>query len=66
MSERESTGSPSVCSGDIYAGVPITAPGMDSSTEPLSVRSRGGFATPKSRSLIPDRVTRMFDGLRSR
>ena len=28
-SERPSTGSPRACSGDMYAAVPMTAPGLD-------------------------------------
>ena len=64
MSERASTDCPSTCSGDIYAGVPSTAPGVVSVTSAAGSRR---LATPKSRSFaVPPAVTMMFAGFRSR
>ena len=41
MSDRASTDCPSTCSGDIYAGVPSTAPGMVSVTSAAGVQAFG-------------------------
>ena len=71
MSERASTGLPSACSGDMYAGVPTMCP----SASPIAWASRrrdvptsnSTFARPKSSTLTrPSSLTMTLAGLRSR
>ena len=75
MSLRASTVPPVACSGDMYAGVPATAPGRLSRARGVSVvasspSSRSAcvsFARPKSSTLTtPSGVTMTFAGFRSR
>ncbi len=57
---RASAGLPSRCSGAMYAGVPSTM------RLAVTVSSWPVFASPKSKTLIPDFAIMMFAGLRSR
>ena len=69
MSERASTGSPRVCSGDMYAVVPGTSPGTVSADAVFrSVPANAEvFAMPKSSTFAWfERVSMMFCGLMSR
>ena len=65
-SPRASTGSPMICSGAMYLGVPITKPGRVRSESGLIVSSGSGRARPKSSSFTPCGVRKTLDGLRSR
>ncbi len=69
MSERGSSGRPSICSGDMYGIVPSTVPSLVCaivSSVPAPDRS-AIFARPKSRILMrPLRVTITLAGFRSR
>jgi hypothetical protein len=61
MSERISTGMFRICSGDMYATVPMRVPVRVSRWPPRTL------AMPKSITFtIPDRVTMMLPGLMSR
>lgn len=74
MSDRGSASLPSTCSGDMYCGVPAIAPAWVSpiaivlvaSASPTGVLAVARFASPKSSSLTPARVIRIFAGFRSR
>ena len=73
-SDRPSTASPRACSGDMYAAVPMTAPGLDVVGDATTVReadllSSGSppLANPKSSSFTdPAPVTLTFAGFKSR
>jgi hypothetical protein len=71
MSVRWSSARPETCSGDMYAGVPITTPACVWAevrvASPLELSPRTSFAKPKSRILTrPSWVTITLAGLRSR
>lgn len=67
-SDRASTGSPRACSGDMYAAVPMIAPGLDVVVEVVTASEAARLsswstplATPKSSSFTrPESVTLMF------
>ncbi len=69
MSDRGSSGRPSICSGDMYGIVPSTVPSLVCaivSSVPAPDKS-ATFARPKSRILMrPLRVTITLAGFRSR
>jgi hypothetical protein len=70
MSDRTSTAEACTCSGDMYATVPITVPGLvapGDALRPSSAPAGIRFARPKSRIFTrPSAVTKTFSGLRSR
>ena len=66
---RASVAPPRACSGDMYATVPITTPGVVARlrVSPLDDSSVRTFAIPKSRILTTlSRVMNTFSGFRSR
>ncbi len=73
ISERASASLASACSGDMYGAVPSMVPAWvmlraavsSAACSPLPA-SRLNSASPKSSSLMPDAVTKMLAGFRSR